>query len=343
MPQLFSDLQVSMAPYAGDGGFTPTIVNRAINVAVKRLMESEQWRSLSFIMRMTAVGPVMPVPYNVETIEGASINGKPAAIYGTEYQFVSGGPGDMDHSHWMFHHSQHGGLADMGSEFPTMYDIPLDVSDYYVAAYTANVNDIGKVITVFGHLDNGQEVVQSVPLQLWYNGIEGALVGQAISAGAGAQPLADIVRVVLPANLTDYFSLYATSLSAQSPRFLSKYHPSVNVPTFRRYRLTNESHYNGAWNVATLLAQVKVKYVPLVAPTDVVPLDSDQAIQCMMQANQSLDNGDIQKSEMFEAKARKILAECQSSKQTFRGAPEIIDHDPVTCFASSLARWNHGL
>ncbi len=335
---LWKDLKTELASYAGDGSCDPDFVAKELNRAIRRLMCSRQWKSLTSQMRMAIIDTVFPMPYNVETVLGISINGRPSQIYGTEYQVVNGGPGDLDFrgggggSLPILRVDCSTGLADMG-EHATMFDVPLDREGYVLAAFCTSSQDVGRTIRVVGTGVKNEEVAEDLQLTRWDGGVEGQIVG---GWGTGTKitshSFRGVSRVILPSTrLSGYFSLYAVYPSENQMFFLGKYHPSLRVPAFRRYRLTTpiSDDLSSPGSCATVLAQVKLKFVPYVDDYDVVPFESEEAIQYMMMAANA-EKTNPQNGAQYEALALRLLGDVEASKDTYRGVPIIIGSNPVT-------------
>ena len=348
--QLFKDLKTNLAPHIDDGQCDPVAQARGLNLAIQRIMQSEQWKSLDSLMRMAVVDTVFPMPYNVEAILGVSINGHPSQIFGTEYQVVTGGPGDLDGWQSCGMLTRTNALADMG-EHATMFDVPLDKEGYHIAAFCTSNSDVSKTIRLQGYGVNNEEVREDVPLSRWDGGVEGQVSGN-WGSHCSTQSFRNVGRVILPeGGMTGYFSLYAVYPSTNQMFFLGKYHPSLRVPSFRRYRLANgldhqESrvtpHLEGRQNCVTLLAQVKLKFVPYVDDYDVVPIDSELAILNMLKAI-NMEKTNPAAGAQFEALSLKLRGQAQASKDTYRGMPVIIGSNPVTSLGRNMRPlWGYG-
>ena len=340
---LWKDLVSNLAPYAGDGSCDPAYVAKELNKAIRRLMCSKQWKSLSSTMRMAVVNSVFPMPYNVETMLGCAIDGHPGQIYGTEYQVVPGGPGDLDAWSTTYTPGRTGGLHDMG-EFGTMFDVPLDREGYVIVAFCTAVADVGKIIKVQGLGLSNEEIREDLPLVRWDGGVEGQASGN-WGSKTTVKPFRNVARVILPDPApAGYISLYAVYPSENQMYFLAKLHPSLRIPQFRRYRFTTDLNGGSTSLVspglasygvcATVLARVKLRFVPYVDDYDVVPFDSEEAIQYMMvAANQEKLNP--QAGAQYEQLALRLLGDAEASKETYHGMPIIISSNPVTSLGNA--------
>lgn len=343
---IWKDLKENLAPYIGDGTCDPIAQAKGLNTAIQRLMQSNQWKSLNTIMRMVVDGTVFPLPYNVETLLSANVDGHPTQIFGTEYQFINGGPGDLDRQHsggsmsLLETGSRTESLADLGTDHATMFDIPLDYGGYVIAAFCTSAADAGQVIRLRGMDASNQEVHEDLPMIRWDGGIEGEYSGGNWTSCTSVNPYSFLSRVILPETpLAGYFSLYAVNKITDAMYYLGKYHPSARIPTFRRYRFARPLHSEarsltspGLYDhrrYATVLAQVKLKFVPYVDDNDVVPIDSELAIENMLRAI-NVGRTNPQAGAQFAKVAIDLLAEAQASRENYNGFPILIGSNPVT-------------
>ena len=487
MALLFGELKTNLAKFAGDGAGDDVGRAREVNQAVSRLMATEQWSSLSTKMRMLITDTVFPLPANVESLLGATIDGRPAQVYGSEYQFIANGPGDLDR--WTtkpigLNLCSPNGLADDGFDHATMFDIPLDGDFYQLVAFSTSPADVGSILRVQGFGKNNEDLRCELPINTWADGVEGNLAGSmGMQIKVSPDTLRSVGRVILPPAAKGYISLYAVQtansgdvpptyltfssvqgnafippytyaagpgvppftsmltspairgwyypmgvepslwgtsylypvviqdaastrwvlgffsggtwfttsygprgslvpsgiftanelgnpvvpnvnisprLAAGMPnlllaspsidtsslvrgtgtlRFLGKYHPSIRVPQFHRYRFTSDLDFDAGY--ATVLARVKLKFIPFVDDYDVVPLDSDQAIRNMMLSIRAEESGNLQQALQYEAAAKKILGEYQYSREQGRGMPIMIGSNPATMLSRGLNKFSY--
>lgn len=317
----FAQAKLQLARFA-DGGCDQ--VGQAINDAVDRLMSTKSWKCLSRIVRMCVVDQVFPMPQNVESITRAVVDGVPVSVFGSAYQFLSSGPGDLDYR--VNATSGYNDVMDVAGFHPTMFDIPLDLDDgYSLVAFCTNPADAGKQIFVEGYGPKNEERKESLIINRWANGVEGAIHGEFGSGNHRSEhTYRTLGHVILPEGLVGYTSLYAVRLDTNEMRFLAKYHPRILVPDFRRYRLTQPLDLTNAASAAYVLAEVKLAFVPLVDDTDLLPFDSLAAVKLMMQSILKENAGALQEAVALSQLAEKALADKQVSKHDGQGLPNFI-------------------
>lgn len=286
-----------------DGGACD--VRSCINDALEQLSNLEAWRCLRRLVRISVQHDVLPLPQSVEALVRVCVDGAPSHVFGTDYQFLQSGVGDMD-----FDNRVGIGFSDYGAGHATMFDID-PAHPCALAAISSDPADTGRVVTVHGRATDGTDATFAVPVRKWA-GSAGVLDFD-ISAVAGASAT-QVDRVVLPSGLRGYVSLYGAGTGGV--QFLAKYHPSVIVPEFRRYRVNWTVDEDGPTSV---LAEVKLRFMPLVAPTDVLPFDSLAAVQFMMQAVKEINAGNLQAGMNYQALAVSRLEEKESSQTRVQG------------------------
>ena len=339
--------------FVDGGSCNNSTVDEAINDALERLMAAEDWDCLEVMTRITTCNACFPLPYNVEKIVACDIDGSPAKVFGRMYQFLHSGPGDLDYRGSA---SAFQDIVDMGDHYPIMFDIPHEYENtasdvtstvdssggLRLGAFCTDAADVGTSLKVYGFKDGGDVVRdgstegQELHVQQWMDGDEGTIfVGPGATLAEGNVRLSedlftDVTRVV-KADTAGYISLYAIDTTTRRMFFLAKYHPRQNVPQFRRYRLTNKTAGICATNVLALL---KMRYVPLVANDDILPIDSLQALKLMVMAITEENKTNLQGSNALAGQARAVLAKKEESRTDVPGTPVILDSD----YRTSLGR-----
>lgn len=158
-----------------------------------------------------------------------------------------------------------------------------------------SLQDVGKTLTIFGIDNNGQ------PLQtLNQDGTlsDGIIITMAIPFGTTTSTyfvsrIDRVVKDVTQANV----QMYAFDTVRNQLWDLAVYEPTEENPSYERYRL------DGRWNMGipncasncleTMMALVKVRFIPVVAPTDLIPIDNVGAIKLAMMSLKKEDEGDM--------------------------------------------------
>ena len=310
MSQTFGQAKKALSRYAS--AYDLADIGAAINTAVDELATSSNWQKLRKIRRFLVYSGYFPVPQDCESVLRASVNGTPVDLHGLDYEFLNSGAGDMDYVQAGYAPTH--GLQDLGYS-PTMYDIT-EEDGVKLCAFGADSLS-GESIKVVGTKANGDVVTETVAFATWSEatGIDGVNVASVTAATASQSLLCDVTRIVLPEGVSSYVSLYA--LSGGEFTFLSRMHPSIRIPEFRRYRIPGFSDVEDTYY--RVLAEVKVRPLPLVADSDILPFDSLLPVQYMLQSMCSMNSGEIKTADDYRQRAVMALASRENTQQERQG------------------------
>ena len=282
-------------------------IGTAINAAIEELAGSKNWQALKSVRRFTAQDAVFPLPQDCDSAVRACVNGKPVSLCGTDYDFLYSGPGDLDYLPAGYFRTPV--LQDLGF-FPTMYDIH-GAAGARLCAFAESAMD--EPMRVKGVTAAGDLVTVDVPVAAW----AGAGIGDEdpLTVTASDDALVEIRRVVLPSSAEKYVALYALADGEFS--FLSRMHPGEKVPRFRRYRIPGVAA--SAAVSYDVLAEVRLRAVPLVDDDDVLPFDSLLPVQYMLQAMWAMDSGEIKSADDYRLRAINAIAVREDSQNEKQG------------------------
>ncbi len=332
--------------YVDAGSCSPTTTDARINEALERLIDGHDWECMRKILKITTCKKCFSLPYNVEKIMWVDVNGTPGRVYGLPYQFLSSGPGDLDAR---MYGSGLRDILDKGDDWPVMFDIPseIEVNDVAVPfsnglqllAFSTEASDVGKSFRVQGVDVNSREINPGtypgveVAIHRWKGGTMGRTSG---TWDAGLVPttqfFGEVTRIVKDITAGP-ITLYAVDTATNYFFFLGEYHPLVKIPQFRRYSITNTS----CGCNTTVLALVKLRHVYLTQPTDIVPVDSLQAVKLMCLAIRQENAGDIAGGAAYAEQALKLMGDREKSRTACDGTPIIINRS----YRTSLGRYTN--
>jgi hypothetical protein len=229
-----------------------------------------------------------------------------------------------------------------------------------LAAFTSVPGETDKTIKVYGNDGSGNEVSggETIAINAWGTVAEGTW-----DAGfVGSTSLfSHITRVVKPVT-TGYIDLYAVHLDTGDMFKLVRYHPSQTAPQFRRFRINNASRGSVGTQSATadfntdlgngpsttsngtdgstsvILAIVRLRYVPLVAADDLLPIHSLQALRFAVMALSAEDKKDFQLAEATWAKAITAMGKRELANTMTKGTPVILDTGRRASLANRMNR-----
>jgi hypothetical protein len=327
-----SDARAACGRFVESGTSKASIIDARINEGLERLLDLAPLECLRRTMRVCTQGRTFALPHNAEKVLFANVNGTPAKVFGQAYQFLDAGPGD---DAFRSQAGSYKDLEDLGDNWPYMFSLPgsfsvddgatcVGDSGWTLAAFSSASADKGKHIAVKGFKPNGETVTDLVPINSWLGGVEGMIDGEwGGTVETSSVLFHDIDRVVfqdseLP---TGYVTLYAVDTATQYTYFLAKYHPSVKIPQFRRYRITN----HGCSAVSNLLLSVQLRHVPLTEDGDILPVNSIQAVKLAVISLREENQGKLNEARDAMSGAVEILAKREEANTLSGGVPVIVD------------------
>lgn len=312
MPYTFGQAKRKLADYASSHELGD--IGAAINTAVEELATSKNWQNLRRVKRFAAYGQYFPIPQDCESVIRACVNGKPISMHGVDYDFLSSGPGDLDYIEAGYAPTH--GIQDTGF-YPTMYDLTDPDGARLCAFGTGDLS--GEAIRVKGKNQLGEITVADVYYKTWADADLGTAAEDAVAVAAAVDADAttagklfcEIDKVVLPEGADAYIHLYALVDGVFT--FLSSMHPSERIPSFRRYRLAGFSSEADAYY--SVLAEVKLKAIPMVNDWDPMPFESLLPVQYMLQSMWQMNSGEIKAADDYRQRAILALMTREDSQQ----------------------------
>jgi len=336
-----ADAYATCKNVAGSGACDTTTVYGYINEAVRRLIPKVNTSRMIAQIRMTVRNSEFALPREAEKVLWHDANGTPGVVFSRPYQFLQNGPGDF--AYRIRPDRADNNLALLG-EFPYMFQLPDlnadddddDVGDYPLGfklyAFSTEASDAGKEITVRGFGILANELFSSagspgltLEINRFTGGVEGRINGNWDTLkNSGSTRFRDISQVYKPVT-AGYVTIYAVYPESNLMWLVGKYHPDETLPMFTRYRITAKAYNDTNPTCTNLLMLVKLRYVPLTRSTDVVPLDSLDAIKSMVMAIGYENARDLQSAALFEQNAIRLLNDEAGQKDVTPSAPMVID------------------
>lgn len=332
-------------PYVGTGTCNTTSIDACVNEAIERLCDLEPWLQLLRKIQIRVCNECFALPYQVEKLEWVTLDGTPGSVFAQPYQFLSSGPGDLDYrsAGSGFQH-----LMDLGDHWPIFYDIPkcvtisnveTAISGLGVVAFSTAASDRDKEMTIEGFNGSAEEILTAgvrgevIKIRVWDGGVEGVIRGPwSTGAMLSTNLFSDVTRVRKPA--TDgYVTLLAVDPSINYVYTLAKYHPRETLPQYRRYRVVNKV----VETATRILALARLRALPLVDPSDILPIDSLQAVKLMVMAIREENQGNLEGAVAFQEQARRVLGKRQEASAPQGGGPQVLD----VAHATSLGRYTN--
>lgn len=312
-----------VAANAAKGVNDPRVVS-VINEAQRRLIVKGEWKNTVRQMIIATQNNTLTCPREVEKILMVDINGTPARIMPSAYQFLECGPGELDTcaNQWCEL------LGVVPGLYPTYFDPPSD-TPRKIMALSTSADDIGKKVVIQGYTTLNNEVrVGAAPgeelaIGYWCNGVEGQLDKAAWPDLTENEYLQ--VTAVQKEVTKGYIALYvyneSDTLAEQRMWFLSKLHPNETNPGYQRYRIMNmrlpkEALDSTGNYLIKLTCLVKMAYVPAVHANDVLVINNLDAIKNMVKAIGFENSNDPKNRDSYEATALRLLEEQLSGSRS---------------------------
>lgn len=274
-----------------------TDMKEAINDAIQALAGMSGWECLRKVVRIVSAQPAFALPQGCAGLVRACVCGRPVSVRGQDFEFLHSGPGDLRRPPHGFRPVPMSGIVDRGYS-PLMLDVP---APFRLSA-TSSGEDLPPELAVKAVLPSGEIRNLSVP------------VASASESDSGEPELSvevsDVLSVTVDAGCaTAYTSLFATT--PYGTVRVAHYHPDVPAPRFRRYQIAGLPP-NAPVDV---LAEVRLEPLPLVEDSDILPFDSLEPVEWMIQASWYTKSGEIEAAQKMHGlaanwlKAREVAAD----------------------------------
>jgi len=270
----------------------------AVNEALDELSQTKSWQRMRKVIRFTVAGERFALPQDCGRLIRCAIDGVPVSVHGQDYEFLHSGPGDLDYAGEGY--APLSGVVRAGI-FPTMNAMAVPGR---LAAFSATPPEDPLTVTVrnaVGEISTVQVAVN-----------DGAA---SVGATATAYEYTEVLSVTLPPRCEAYVTLYG--ISDDGLEYLSRMHPRVLIPEFVRYRLPGFSTTADA--SYRMLAEVGIKFLPLVADEDPVPFSSLRPVQYMLQSMAAMDTGEIKEADDFRSRAEMELVRREDTENERQG------------------------
>ena len=334
------DAVTELSPRINGGTCRAETAMARINQATRRIMNRPRKPvHVERVVRFFSRKDTITLPREVEKIKHYAMDGSPAPLFGTAYEFVSGGWGELCCSPGIPGKF----LVDRGNFHSTMFDLPCmetgeteyaagdpqgrvqscrepAFSAFKLVAFSTSRDDVTKALSVYGRgeknesLGEGEPCLQ-LPIHEWSGGVEGEIFMDLASKPdpnfALSVPVRDIERVAKP-RTAGFVSLYSYDEATHQMYFLSKYHPQETNPRYRRYRITSPDYVLGS----SVYALCELGYVPLESLDDVLIVQNLDALKMMVMAIEFENERDFKSAKAYEADAYRLIEEQRSGERT---------------------------
>jgi hypothetical protein len=274
-----------------DGGVvsTDSRVADRINEATERLVDYGKWKGLIVRYDFYVYQKLVTLPREIEVPLAITLNHQVPTIQNRWYEFKghTSGPWEADYNEWS--HS----AVDRG-EAGTLYDLPESLR---VGVRSMKTETAGQYVWVFGYDSNNQWVRTEVGGE-W---VDGERIVLSSSLQLSTTVFSKVTRINKPVTNGE-LRLYAYYDSGTTA-VLGVYYHAETDPVFRRFLITNAKDCE--LQCCTVIA--KRRYLPVVYDSDVLMIQSINALRFMLMAIHKEDVDEPDVAEVHEQKAIRVL------------------------------------
>jgi hypothetical protein len=292
---------IQVANSCADSGEFASLVNEATDI----LMQRGDWPGTVVPIRVQVNNGCVVWPRCVGRVRKINRCNVPLKVGNLWWDFVDhenylgwqgapfawGNGGNFGSGHR--HGAHHGSLSSQG-RVPTYNDVP-GGNPVYIRAYALGQADVGKTVTIFGLDGNGQPLRHQDPASgLWMDGV---IVTLSVPFGSTSIYVQRIDAVIK--DQTQFrVPLYSYDPITNTLLDLAVYDPSETDPSYAKDRLIAHGHANCQCPF-TVIALVKLAFIPVVDDTDYVLIPSTNALKKAIQSIKYGEAGDIANQESF--------------------------------------------
>lgn len=286
-----------------------------VNDACRRLLRRGDWVGTVQPIHMCAKRGCLVMPRYVQSIRKINVCNVPLTMGNLWYNFINNR--DLCHPRWGWHSAcDAGGLLTAQGQTSTYQDIMAD--GRVIRAYITAIEDVGKVIRFFG-VDNGNQPLRCDNLNgTWSDGAPLALGWPYTTLSLPYNPNSYVRRIdrVTKDVTQGQVLVYAYDAVNNMLEDIAIYDPGETTPTYARYQLnvgrigcSNTLSLTACCNttVSSIVALVKLRFIPAKFDTDLVIVDNLDALKDMVQSVKLREAGDPDASFKMEASAVREL------------------------------------
>ena len=295
-------------------------VRESINDAIQALAGLSGWECLRKVVRIVSARPAFALPLGCAGLVRACVGGFPVSVRGQDFEFLHSGPGDISRPPAGFCAVHPSNILDRG-----YHPLMLDVAPPYGLVAASRGEDNPPPLTVKGVLPDG--TVRTVEVPVLPQGLD-ASTAEPVAAG-----FADVLSVTVDECAASYVDMYAVGPGGERT-LVASYHPAVHAPRFRRYEI-----HGMAPRPVDILAEVRIDPLPMTDDSEVLPFDTLEPVEWMMQAAWYAKSGEIDAAQKMHALAANWLKARETTNATvqtpvianslFRGSPGEISMEAV--------------
>ena len=323
----FGDLQSSRIRDIASACPTSAEFASLVNAATRQLMKRGNFWGTVQPMQGCVYNNCITWPRYVETVLALNRFDRPTEVANRWYQFMQP---DESNRRDACNYDLHGWAGNLTTVFggnqPVFNAIPCGLSRF-IRFYPDNVTDVGKTITLYGTDSNGQVLTGLRADGTWQDGLVLTLAVPYVQSPVALTKIFRVVKDVTNGRVRGYqFD------SVQNMVFdLAVYQPTETSPDYIVSKITGCRNQTACCGITKVTALVKLAFVPVVNPDDLVLIEDEDALRDMVYSIKKKESGDLQSSlalelsairELnFQARNRYPIEQFQVSFRPFGDAP----------------------
>lgn len=307
MPLVFKDIKdSSVVNVAGCCADSPQFA-MVVNDACRRLLRKGDWVGTVAPIHICVKNGCLVMPRYVQTIRKLNSCNRPLAVGNLWYNFIQNR--DWCNGQWAgnWQHARDcNGILTAQGQTSCYTDIPGD--GWLVRAYPTTVEDVSKTVKIFG-VDNGNQPLRTDNGDgTWSDGITISLNLPFGSSSIYVRRIDYGVKEITQGQVR----LYAYNPTTGALVDLAVWDPGETTPTYTRYHI-NTGHLccstgtGCCGTVHSIVALVKLRFIPAKFDTDLVIPDNLDAIKDMVDSIKLREAHDMEGAINFEQSAIREL------------------------------------
>lgn len=275
-----------------------------INSCVRNLMRRGDFEGTLVPLHVCVRNGCLVFPRYVGHVRKLNLCSRELPVENIWYDFIN--RKDWNCGLWRSHCHGESGLMANGQS-PAYSDVYGD--GRLIRAYIQAPEDVGKTIRIFG-VDNGNQPLRTHNSNGTWS--DGWSITLADPYGTTADYVRRIDRVVKDVTQGQVL-LYAYNVAGAVLEDLARYDPGETSPSYVRYKLQT-GHCGSGGCLRSVVALVKLQFIPVKFDTDLVLIGNIDALADMMQSAKLKKAGDLEQATKFRVSAvRELNAELEDA------------------------------
>lgn len=290
MPITYGDAKLILARYAERGGKCPDAPE--VDLFVRKVLQHMLYKGTYGNLRkycFNARKGCITIPYELETPIKVKIDGKVGTVWDKWMEYYN--IGEMEGCV-----AASDALYEEPNRFPTVYDIP--AGGARIGALATACEDADAHLIVQGLDASGREIFTN------HKGTK--ITGEYLSLVKGSLRYTEVVFAnitgIVKTRTNGYVQLFWMRPELSQKGFLADYSPGEELPSYRRFKLTNPNYCTSTAQVS-ILGRIRLK--DSYSDNDVIPFDNLYALELAGQSMNASYNDQVDlaaaKSKMMEA------------------------------------------